>query len=118
MHLKNEILRDRNGIEALMYYRKNISVSCNLLFIAVFGCSFLCYKLLESGACSDNSFNSIRSFSTLYLSNFNPDKPANPNNYLAEEMAALRPDPNDAVEPYAMSVYRELDIDFFPYISN
>ena len=36
----------------------------------------------------------------VYLSNFNPDYPANPNNYLAEEMAALEADPdNNMVVP-------------------
>ena len=76
-----------------------------------FGCFDFCAadwaaKVLNNEASSDEAVFMAKALlnygghAQVYLNNFNPDRPANPNNYLAEEMDALEIDPdNDMVVP-------------------
>ena len=71
MELKDVILRDGNGIKALMDDAQHISIACDFLLIAVLWRGLLLNQLSDTCIGCNNAFNSVRCLRALNLGDFN-----------------------------------------------
>jgi len=70
MKLQDIVLRNRNSIKTIVDNIKHIAIASNFLFITIFWSCLFFHELFDTSTCSDNAFNGIRCFGTLYLCYF------------------------------------------------
>ena len=67
MELQDRILRDRDGVIAIVYDIQHITVSGNFPFISVFRRRFLSHQLPDTCVCRYDPFNGVGCFGALNL---------------------------------------------------
>ena len=93
MHIKFEVL-DQNGNSLPIYYADEQTYYSGGFYYSAADWANRIIRIAPSAEAVTmaKSLLAFGGAAQKYLNNYNPDNPANPNNYMAAEMAALKPD--------------------------